>query len=175
MATAAAPRGGRWAGLNATKQQSGKESCEALTGSCRFADSRSGLTAQRQPLRSSNGLSDSRVGRTGKRTSTSQASSRVERARKVRPSNAIESGIPGQKSDRFLNFDAVDSIPKSICVKRGRIAARATAAVNLSDESEVRWWCKELGCTRRRLFAAIQAVGPMVMHVKRYLEKCGVR
>lgn len=55
--------------------------------------------------------------------------------------------------------------------KRKNVGPRDRSTVNVSDESEVRWWCNELRCTRRQLFAAIKAVGPRAEHVRHFLGK----
>ncbi len=41
--------------------------------------------------------------------------------------------------------------------------------VNALDPVELRWWCRELGCTEARLLAAIGAVGEHVSAVRQYL------
>jgi hypothetical protein len=46
---------------------------------------------------------------------------------------------------------------------------RDLTTINMSGESEIRWWCKQLGCTRNRLVEAIKVVGPMTYRVQQYL------
>ena len=41
--------------------------------------------------------------------------------------------------------------------------------VNVNEDYEVRYWCKEFGCTETQLRAAVRAVGVMVTDVRRYL------
>lgn len=38
--------------------------------------------------------------------------------------------------------------------------------VNVHEEWELRYWCKEFGCTPDELRAAVAAVGPMVADVR---------
>jgi hypothetical protein len=44
------------------------------------------------------------------------------------------------------------------------------ARVNVNESWEVRYWCKEFGCTEDALRAAVKAVGVMVTDVRRYLS-----
>jgi hypothetical protein len=37
---------------------------------------------------------------------------------------------------------------------------RDRAQINVTGDWEVRWWCKELGCTTTQLVNAIKLVGP---------------
>lgn len=43
--------------------------------------------------------------------------------------------------------------------------------INIHEDWEVRWWCKELGCTPEQLRAAVRAVGVMVAAVRKHLGK----
>ncbi|HZI04613.1 MAG TPA: DUF3606 domain-containing protein [Archangium sp.] len=43
--------------------------------------------------------------------------------------------------------------------------------INVNQPHEVRWWCKELGCTESELRAAVKAVGVMVKDVRKHLGK----
>ena len=43
--------------------------------------------------------------------------------------------------------------------------------INVNEKWEVDWWCEDLGCSEAQLRAAVQAVGVMVVNVKRYLGK----
>lgn len=43
--------------------------------------------------------------------------------------------------------------------------------INVNESWEVKWWCKELGCTEPELRAAVKAVGVMVKDVKKHLGK----
>ena len=43
--------------------------------------------------------------------------------------------------------------------------------VNVNEAWEVRWWCKEFGCTEAQLHAAVKAVGVSVEKVRAYLKK----
>ncbi len=43
--------------------------------------------------------------------------------------------------------------------------------INIHEPWEVKWWCKELGCTEQQLKDAVKAVGVMVKDVRRYLGK----
>lgn len=45
------------------------------------------------------------------------------------------------------------------------------ARVNVNEEWERRWWCKEFGCTEQQLRDAVRAVGVMVVDVRRHLGK----
>lgn len=45
------------------------------------------------------------------------------------------------------------------------------ARVNVNEDWEVRWWCKEFGCTEAQLRAAVKAVGVMVSNVRAHLRK----
>jgi hypothetical protein len=48
---------------------------------------------------------------------------------------------------------------------------RDRARVNVNEDWEVRWWCKEFGCTEAQLRAAVRAVGVMAADVRRHLGK----
>lgn len=43
--------------------------------------------------------------------------------------------------------------------------------VNVNEEWERRWWCKEFGCTEQQLRAAVQAVGVSAEKVRQHLRK----
>lgn len=43
--------------------------------------------------------------------------------------------------------------------------------VNVHEDWEVRYWCKEFGCTEAQLKDAVKAVGVSAAAVKRYLGK----
>jgi hypothetical protein len=45
------------------------------------------------------------------------------------------------------------------------------ARINIHEEWEVRWWCKELGVTPAELVAAVQAVGVSAEKVRQYLKR----
>jgi hypothetical protein len=41
----------------------------------------------------------------------------------------------------------------------------------VTGDWELRWWCKELGCTTTQLVNAIKSVGPTADKVRAYLKK----
>lgn len=41
--------------------------------------------------------------------------------------------------------------------------------ININEEYEVKYWCKELGCTEKELIKVVNAVGDSVEVVKAYL------
>jgi len=41
--------------------------------------------------------------------------------------------------------------------------------ININQDWEVRYWCKELGVTAEELVEAVKAVGPMVEDVRAYV------
>ncbi|EIL99150.1 hypothetical protein UUA_09091 [Rhodanobacter thiooxydans LCS2] len=43
--------------------------------------------------------------------------------------------------------------------------------VNVNESWEVRYWCKEFGCTETQLRAAVKAVGVSVVAVRAHLKK----
>lgn len=43
--------------------------------------------------------------------------------------------------------------------------------INTSEEWELRYWTKEFGVTEEQLKAAVKAVGPMVVDVRKHLGK----
>jgi hypothetical protein len=43
--------------------------------------------------------------------------------------------------------------------------------VNVNEEWERRWWCKEFGCTEQQLRDAVRAVGVSADKVRQYLRK----
>ena len=43
--------------------------------------------------------------------------------------------------------------------------------INVHEAWEVRWWCKELGCTKAELAAAVHAVGVSASAVRKHLSK----
>ncbi|QTH17073.1 DUF3606 domain-containing protein [Pseudomonas corrugata] len=45
------------------------------------------------------------------------------------------------------------------------------ARVNTSETWEVNYWCNEFGVTEEQLKAAVKAVGPMVVDVRKKLGK----
>lgn len=45
------------------------------------------------------------------------------------------------------------------------------ARVNVHEDWEVRWWCKEFGCTEAQLKAAVKAVGVSAAAVRKHLGK----
>ncbi|WP_282369964.1 DUF3606 domain-containing protein [Pseudomonas sp. PS02290] len=45
------------------------------------------------------------------------------------------------------------------------------ARVNTSEDWELKYWTKELGVTEEQLKAAVKAVGPMVVDVRKWLGK----
>ena len=48
---------------------------------------------------------------------------------------------------------------------------RDHSPINVTGDGEVRWWCKELGCTTTQLVNAIKSVGPTADKVRAYLKK----
>lgn len=44
------------------------------------------------------------------------------------------------------------------------------ARVNVNEAHEVRYWCKEFGCTEAQLRAAVRAVGVMASAVRAHLK-----
>ena len=47
--------------------------------------------------------------------------------------------------------------------------------VNVNEEWERKYWCKEFGCTEQQLRDAVKAVGVMVDKVRAYLKQRGGR
>jgi hypothetical protein len=45
------------------------------------------------------------------------------------------------------------------------------ARVNVNEAWEVRYWCKEFGCTEAQLRAAVKAAGVMAADVRKQLAK----
>ena len=45
-----------------------------------------------------------------------------------------------------------------------------SSQVNLSEDWEVKYWCKEFGCTEAQLREAVRAVGKSVAAVRKYLR-----
>lgn len=45
------------------------------------------------------------------------------------------------------------------------------ARVNISEPWELTYWTKKFGCTEEELIAAVKAVGPMVIDVRKHLGK----
>lgn len=45
------------------------------------------------------------------------------------------------------------------------------ARINKNEDWEVAYWSKEFGVTKAKLLEAIEAVGVMVVDVRRYLSK----
>jgi len=43
--------------------------------------------------------------------------------------------------------------------------------INVREEWERRWWCKELGCTEAELRAAVEAAGVSAAKVREHLKK----
>jgi hypothetical protein len=43
--------------------------------------------------------------------------------------------------------------------------------VNVNEEWERRWWCKEFGCTEQQLRDAVRAVGVSADKVRQHLKK----
>jgi hypothetical protein len=43
--------------------------------------------------------------------------------------------------------------------------------VNVHESWEVRWWCKEFGCTEQQLAAAVKAVGVSAAAIRKYFGK----
>lgn len=43
--------------------------------------------------------------------------------------------------------------------------------INISQEWELDYWSRRLGCTKEELIAAVKKVGPMVSDVKKKLGK----
>ncbi len=52
-----------------------------------------------------------------------------------------------------------------------RRAPEDRTKININQDWEVAWWCKELGVTEDRLRAAVAAVGPSVAKVSEYLRQ----
>ena len=43
--------------------------------------------------------------------------------------------------------------------------------IDIKDPSEVKNWCRALGCTKSELKAAVKAVGPSAPEVRQWLNK----
>ena len=43
--------------------------------------------------------------------------------------------------------------------------------VNVHEDHELRYWCRELGCTEEQLRNSVRQVGVMVADVRRHLGK----
>jgi hypothetical protein len=43
--------------------------------------------------------------------------------------------------------------------------------INVRDAWELRWWCKQFGCTETQLKAAIEAMGAIAGNVRKYLAR----
>ena len=48
---------------------------------------------------------------------------------------------------------------------------RNSDRVELSDEDEVRWWCKVLGVTEEKVRQAVQDVGTDATKIREYVRK----
>ena len=46
--------------------------------------------------------------------------------------------------------------------------------IDIKDPSEVRNWCRSLGCTKSELKAAVKAVGTSASKVREYLQAAGM-
>jgi len=66
---------------------------------------------------------------------------------------------PGQKRNNKMADDLKNRGPQD------------RARVNTSEAWEVKYWCNEFGVTEDQLRAAVKAVGPMVVDVKKHLGK----
>lgn len=45
-----------------------------------------------------------------------------------------------------------------------------SSKINVHEDWEVRYWCKEFGCTETQLKAAVKAVGVSASDVRRHLK-----
>jgi hypothetical protein len=43
--------------------------------------------------------------------------------------------------------------------------------INVRDAWELRWWCRQFGCTEAQLKAAIDAMGAIAGNVRKYLAR----
>jgi AraC-like DNA-binding protein len=43
--------------------------------------------------------------------------------------------------------------------------------INVRDAWELRWWCRQLGCTEAQLKVAIDAMGAIAGNVRKYLAR----
>ena len=43
--------------------------------------------------------------------------------------------------------------------------------INFRDAWELRWWCRQFGCTEAQLKAAIDAMGAIAGNVRKYLAR----
>lgn len=43
--------------------------------------------------------------------------------------------------------------------------------IDVRDAWELRWWCRQFGCTEPQLRAAIEAIGAIAGNVRKYLTR----
>jgi len=43
--------------------------------------------------------------------------------------------------------------------------------INVRDAWELRWWCRQFGCTEAQLKAAIEVMGAIAGNVRKYLAR----
>ena len=43
--------------------------------------------------------------------------------------------------------------------------------INVADSSDVRYWCRKLGCAQSDLLAAVKVLGPVALDVAKYVRR----
>ena len=43
--------------------------------------------------------------------------------------------------------------------------------INVADSSDVRYWCRKLGCAQSDLLAAVKVLGPVALDVATYVKR----
>jgi hypothetical protein len=43
--------------------------------------------------------------------------------------------------------------------------------INVADSSDVRYWCRKLGCAQSDLLAAVKILGPVALDVAKYVKR----
>ena len=43
--------------------------------------------------------------------------------------------------------------------------------INVTDSSDVRYWCRKLGCAQSDLLAAVKVLGPVALDVAKYVKR----
>ena len=43
--------------------------------------------------------------------------------------------------------------------------------INVADSSDVRYWCRKLGCAQSDLLAAVKVLGPVALDVAKYVKR----
>jgi hypothetical protein len=92
----------------------------------------------------------------------------LETERRTQPRDSLQVLPHRRRHDAGGVFDASEENPRSMSLQSDDQTVDRLK-IDVRDAWELRWWCRQFGCTEAQLRTAIDAMGAIAGNVRRYL------